>query len=203
MSVPEPTDQSTAGGDYTRRLERLEGSRWKQVLNVQAPYRHNLRSICRGRVLEVGCGIGRNLAHLDGSAVGVDHNPDSIRRARERGYEAYTTEEFLATDLAQPGTFDTLLVAHVLEHVDEDLGDQLLLDYAKYLRRPARLVLICPQERGFASDETHIRWVNEDELVAHTERLGARVDSVSSFPFPRVTGKAFRYNEFVLVGTLS
>ena len=94
-------------------------------------------------------------------------------------------------------------MAHVLEHVDEAVGDELLADYAKYLRHPARIVLICPQERGFASDETHIRWVNEDELVAHTERLGARVDSVSSFPFPRATGKAFRYNEFVLVGTLS
>jgi len=45
---------------------------------VQAPYRRNLRRLVGDRaVLDVGCGIGRNLANLGPGSVGVDHNAHS------------------------------------------------------------------------------------------------------------------------------
>ena len=51
---------------------------WKKALNVQAPYRWNLRRQRLGRTLDVGCGIGRNLETLDPGSVGVDHNEHSV-----------------------------------------------------------------------------------------------------------------------------
>ena len=109
---------STEGLDYTERLRTLESARWKQVLDVQAPYRRSIRRLRLGRALEVGCGIGRVLSFLD-DAVGVDHNADSVRVARERGLRAWTTAEWPHSDDARPASFDSLVLAHVLEHVDE------------------------------------------------------------------------------------
>src|SRR5664279_6607506 len=112
---PDRTIASTAGIEYTRRLRQLGERRWKQILNVQAPYRWNVRSLRLGRTLDIGCGIGRNLHFLGASSVGVDHNADSVALARERGLEAYSTEEF-AVSAPSPESFDSLLVAHVVEH---------------------------------------------------------------------------------------
>ena len=78
----------TAGRDYAERLQRLEGARWKKLLDVQRPYRWNLQRLELGRVLDIGCGIGRNLLNLGDDSVGVDHNVDSVAAARARGLTA-------------------------------------------------------------------------------------------------------------------
>ncbi len=192
------TGRDTAGRDYAERLVRLETAGWKRLLDVQRPYRWNLRRLQLGRCLDVGCGIGRNLLNLGDDAVGVDHNADSVTVCRDRGLAAYTTEEFKAAGV-HLASFDSLLIAHVLEHVDENVGDRLLTDYLPYLKPGGKAVVITPQEAGFASDATHIRFVDHDVVAAHAQRLGLTVERRYSFPFPRVVGKVFPYNEFVTV----
>jgi len=78
----------TRDAEYTRRLSSLEGAAWKRWLNVQAPYRWNLRRLQLGFTLDIGCGIGRNLVNLGGHGVGVDHNERSVELARERGCDS-------------------------------------------------------------------------------------------------------------------
>src|SRR5689334_13019600 len=91
----ESAGAATEGADYTDRLKRLTGPRWKRVLDVQRPYRWNARRLFgERRVLDVGCGIGRNLEHIAPHGVGVDHNASSIAECRRRGLVAYTTDEF-------------------------------------------------------------------------------------------------------------
>lgn len=192
------TGRDTAGSDYAERLNRLELAKWKQILDVQRPYRWNLRRLELGRCLDVGCGIGRNLLNLGPDAVGVDHNADAIRVCRERGLTAYTTEEFATADLPIGG-FDSMLIAHVLEHVDAGVGDQIIADYLPYLTPGAKVVVITPQEAGFTTDATHIRFVDHAGVVAHAGRVGLTVEKTYSFPFPRIVGKVFPYNEFVTV----
>ena len=190
---------STAGGDYALRLQRLELSRWKKLLDVQRPYRWNLRRLELGRVLDIGCGIGRNLVNLGGNGVGVDHNAEAVAVARRRGLAAYTTEEFLASPEAAPGSFDALMLAHVMEHVDADVADGIVSEYLPFLRPGGQIVFITPQEVGFRSDPTHVRFVDLAGLRRHAGALGLSVTRAYSFPFPRPIGKVFRYNEFVLV----
>ena len=190
--------EATAGADYAARLESRETVRWKQVLDVQRPYRWNLRRLHLGRTLDVGCGIGRNLMALP-DGVGVDHNPQSIAIARGRGATAWTTAEWPTCPDAVEGSFDTLLLAHVLEHMDQDTADDVLRSYLAYLRPAARLVLICPQERGYATDHTHVRFLDSAALDATARRLGFVPTRSFSFPFPRAAGTLFPYNEFVLV----
>jgi len=189
----------TRGPEYAARLRRKEYARWKQLLDVQAPYRWNLRRQHLGRTLDVGCGIGRNLGALSADSVGVDHNKDSVVEARGRGYTALDTDEWQHSELRAPASFDSILLAHVIEHMDEPSAVALLEEYLPYLRSGGRVFFICPQERGYASDPTHVRFVDLDALAALSRKVGLQPLKRFSFPLPRSAGKLFVYNEFCLL----
>lgn len=190
----------TDDSSYADRLKTLQFAKWKQLLHVQAPYQANLRRQKLGRTLDVGCGIGRNLGVLEPGSVGVDHNPTSIEIAREAGHTAYTLEEFEAAALPHE-SFDGLLFAHVLEHMTAAEGVELVKSYLPYLKPGGRVFIICPQERGFASDETHVEFMDIAALLSTCEKVGLKPDHTRSFPLPRMAGKAFTYNEFNVLAT--
>ena len=79
---------------YAQRLKSKETIWWKRLLDRQAPYRWKLQNLNLGLVLDVGCGLGRNLANLNGHGVGVDHNESCVAEARRRGFIALSTSEF-------------------------------------------------------------------------------------------------------------
>lgn len=189
--------ESTKDPAYVLRLQTLESIWWKRWLDVQAPYRWNLRRLKLGKVLDVGCGIGRNLASVDG--VGIDHNPASVAVARERGLTALTPEEFQQSAHSRLGSFDSLLFAHVIEHLAEGEARGLVAHYLPYLKKKGRLVFITPQKLGFASDPTHVRFTGFAELRALCEPLGLTPEREFSFPFPALLGRLFKYNEFVVL----
>lgn len=197
-SDAEPPPSDTSGDAYTRRLAGLEGAWWKRLVDVQRPYRWNLRRLDLGRTLDVGCGLGRNLAALAPGSIGVDHNPTSVAVACSRGLRAISADDPDGAEALQPGAFDSLLLAHVIEHMDAEAGRRLVETYLPCLRPGGSVVFICPQERGYASDSTHVRFVDFDGLAQLAEDVGLRLDRRYSFPFPRIVGRVFPYNEFVL-----
>ncbi len=188
----------TAGEDYARRLQAKQQVWWKKALNVQAPYQYNLRRQQLGRTLDVGCGIGRNLETLGAGSVGVDHNEAAVKVARERGVTALTVAEWEQSELRQPEAFDGMLLAHVIEHMDAASGIAILEEYLPYLRPGGSVFFVCPQERGYASDPTHVRWTTGEDLEQLARDVGLEPEPWYSFPFPRWAGKPFIYNEFCL-----
>lgn len=201
-STPQPdprpgAGQGTVDALYAERLLRLQSVWWKRLLDVQRPYRRNLQRMSLGACLDVGCGVGRNLVALGDGSVGVDHNATAVALCRSRGLTAFTPEEFHR--VGRLGSFDSLLVAHVLEHLDVDAADALLADYLPYLRAGGRIVVLTPQEVGQRSDLTHVRFVDHEAVRAHAARHGLTVWTTASFPFPRWAGRIFVYNEFVTV----
>jgi 2-polyprenyl-3-methyl-5-hydroxy-6-metoxy-1,4-benzoquinol methylase len=195
--VPTP---ATADEKYAERLNRLQNKRWKKILNVQLPWKLHMRRLKLGRVLDVGCGNGRNLQYVAEGSVGVDHNGALIQSAREAGTVAYTVDEFFADpELAKAESFDSILLAHVIEHLQPDEAREVIGSYLPFLKRGGRLVWITPQERGYKSDYTHVVFADFSELAALASDLGLEVAATYSFPFPRFLGKLFIYNEFVQV----
>jgi len=200
MSAPDSRGVATRGADYADRLVRLQTARWKQWLDVQAPFRWNLKRLKPGFLLDVGCGIGRNLLHFPTQGVGVDTNEECVRVARARGLTAFTPAEFEhSSEYNRPGRFDSILFAHVAEHMTEADVVTLLQEYAALLRPGGQLILITPQEAGFKSDATHVEFMDFPRLTRISERLGLVPDRAFSFPFPRWAGKLFTYNEFVVI----
>ncbi len=192
----------TASSDYTKRLVTLQSTWWKRLLDVQAPYRWNLKRLHLGNCLDVGCGIGRNLLNLPKSSVGVDHNAHSISIARSQGLNAFEVEEFKASSFAQNKYFDSMLLAHVLEHMNFEDGSSIIRSYLPYVKSGGKVVLITPQSAGYASDSTHVEYMPFSRLEDHAEALGLKVEKKYSFPFPQLIGNVFKYNEFVLVARL-
>jgi len=187
--------EDSLSADYAHRLTRLQRSGWKTLVDVQAPYRFNLRRLRPGETLDVGCGVGRNLRNLGGQAVGVDPNAECVEQCRAEGFEAYTPDQL------PDRSFDTLLFAHVLEHVDQPA--ELIRAYLPRMRDGGQVVLITPQEAGYASDASHVRFLDFDGLAVVLADLGLVAVRRYSFPFPRWVGRLFRYNEFVVVARRS
>ena len=192
--------RDTRDASYAERLETLSGAGWKRWLDVQAPYRFNLRRLALGRTLDVGCGIGRNLAHLGGNGVGIDHNASAVEGARRRGLTAFVPEEFVASEEAREASFDALLCAHVVEHMRLDEAIALIGSHLRYVRPGGRVVLIAPQDAGFRADPTHVEFMEFAKLHSLLEAHGVAPERSYSFPFPRFVGHLFPHNEFVVVG---
>jgi len=190
--------KDTKGPDYTDRLMRKQWIWWKRLIDIQAPYRWNLRRIKPGFLLDIGCGIGRNLLHVNGHGVGIDHNEQSIKMARELGLKAFTPEEFQVSGYAD-WQFDTFLLAHVAEHMEHYRVVELIHNYIHLLKPTGRLVMICPQEAGYRSDTTHVEFMDFPKLSGIAKQLGLTPFKEYSFPFPRFMGVLFTYNEFVSI----
>lgn len=191
----------TDDAEYSARLQVLQQARWKRWLRVQEPYRRRLLSLDPGRVLDVGCGVGRSLTWLQGSgSVGVDHNATAVRACRSQGVEAYTSAEFEPNAHPWAGAFDSLLLAHVVEHMTPPEAEALIRYYLPALRSGGKVIVICPQERGQASDPTHVQFFDAPDLERLLESTGLTVQRTFSFPFPRRLGPLFIYNETYAVG---
>lgn len=185
--------QVTEEEAYYERLRSIQEERWwKKVLPVQWPYRWKLKRQGLGRTLDVGCGIGRQLRSLEAGSIGVDHNEFAVDHVRRAGLRAMTVDEFRLNPGEQ---FDSVLFAHILEHMTRAEAHALVEEYLIHLRVGAVVLVICPQERGFASDPTHIWFATAESLVELLKELGLEVATVVSFPLPRRFGRAFIYNE--------
>lgn len=190
---------STQKAYYTNVLFNKQLVWWKRLLDVQAPYRWNLNRLKPGFSLEIGCGIGRNLVHLRGKGIGIDHNLHSVEIARRRGIAAFTPDEFKTTTFNKPQSFDCLLLSHVAEHMNLSQIVDLLRNYVGLLKIGGRLIIITPQEAGFKRDSTHIEFMDFTKIRKVVEQIGFSVLKEYSFPFPRIFGRLFTYNEFVSI----
>jgi 2-polyprenyl-3-methyl-5-hydroxy-6-metoxy-1,4-benzoquinol methylase len=186
---------SSTDANYAERLQRLSGRWWKRF--VPNPYRWNVRRLATGRVLDVGCGIGRCLDFVRPRGVGVDPNATAVAVCRDHRHEAYEPDEFAAQHPLRQ--FDTLLCSHVLEHLDESTGVELIRRYLPHIVTGGRVVVITPQDRGQRSDATHVRMMDVDALISLANQCGLGVERMVSFPLPRLFGRWFIYNETVMV----
>jgi len=96
-----------------------------------------------GRLLEIGCGSGRQLLSMRAAGWdvrGVDFDPEAVAVARDCGLDVAVGD---VRDLGLDGSqFDAIVMAHVLEHVYDPIG--LLAECNRLLKPGGTLVSITP-----------------------------------------------------------
>ena len=119
----------------------------------------------RGRVLDIGCGIGDFLAFRP-NTVGVDVNERTVAWCREQGLDAHP----MPFDVLpfESETFDGSVLDNVLEHIGQPLP--LLREVFRVLKPGSALVVGVPGIRGYECDDDHKVFYGEESLV---ETLGA------------------------------
>jgi len=165
-------------------------TRWKSYLARQiTPY-------VRGRVLEVGAGIGSNIDYLftpqvqDWLALEPDPKLTQVIADRLRSGQLPAACRAQTGTLDAVGTdlFDTILYIDVLEHIDQDRAQ--VAQAAAHLCANGRLVILSPAHQflfsPFDSSIGHFRRYGRDELRqltppgCRTERL-RMLDSTGFF----------------------
>lgn len=111
------------------------------------------------RVLDVGCGTGRNLDLLRdlgfSRIVGVDRNPDLISSNMARGHLCFSPEML---DEEVHELFDLILMSHIVEHFDHQALLTFLGLYLRRLRVGGHLLIVTPLPHcAFYNDFDHVR----------------------------------------------
>jgi 2-polyprenyl-3-methyl-5-hydroxy-6-metoxy-1,4-benzoquinol methylase len=130
--------------------------------------------LCRGKVIEFGCGRGllTKKVHDQGlEIIGVDICGKKIIEARSK----FPNIEFIQADVLElhlsMDSFDTVLLPEILEHVPEDTGNTMLNMAWDILKPGGRLIVSVPNNQCIPS-LNHIRLFTRDSLSTLLENFG-------------------------------
>jgi SAM-dependent methyltransferase len=127
--------------------------------------------LLKGRLLDVGCGIGDMLAFRPNS-VGVDVNKLNIDFCLRRGLEVRP----MPFDVLpfEDQSFDSILLDNVLEHIIDPYP--LLKEIKRVMRSDGVLVIGVPGLRGQLCDDDHKVYYDEASLISLAEMMGFEID---------------------------
>lgn len=146
--------------DYTEyQLQRS----WlrRQVRRV---YLASAQRKLQGATLDFGCGVGELLARLPAGSMGVEYNPATVAFCRTQGlyvvsYDGFADDWSLST-LPVDRQFTSMVISHVLEHLDRPVEVLPRLLAAAAVRGVERVLVIVPGRAGYRIDATHATFVD-------------------------------------------
>jgi len=188
---------------YAARQVRRRNNPLRRL--IKGFYLRNLLREVRGRTVDLGFGAGQLLERLPPGSLGLEVNPHLVEHARKAGLNAVlydTTAERPLVDVVPPDTYQTLVLAHVAEHIE---------DSAAFIRRIlqscaalgiGRVVFVVPGAKGFRFDSTHRTFVNRRYLEEHGLMTFEEYALTHFRYFPgnvEWIGKYYTFHEFMFV----
>jgi SAM-dependent methyltransferase len=179
----ERPNESASTDDFEFNALREANNYRRALLKMFAPH-------LRGRVIEIGAGIGQLTAQLREVAtinylLAVEPDPRFCAEFR-KAYPAQPLVEGVITSVTDPGPWNGILSVNVLEHIREDESELAL--YASMLKKergrlclfvPARQEIYAPIEVDFG----HHRRYSRDELRRKIENAGFKILRLHYFNF--------------------
>ena len=191
-----------ATGSFDDRYTEYQTDRSPLRKWVRKAYLASARGKLRGPVLDFGCGVGELLATLPAGSMGLEYNRATVDYCRESGLDVDwydgMSDDWGLTTVADSRRFESMVISHVLEHLDmPTLVLRRLLSASE--RIGIRRVLVCvPGRAGFHIDDTHRTFIDRemlsnDDVVAGT---GFQLREVGYFPGNlRAIGNWFPHHE--------
>lgn len=153
--------------DYELQTHQAEDRHWwyRGRRKVLERVIDDLRLPARARILDAGCGSGRNMVELarHGTVTGIELSEPSVALARERG----TGEVVAGSVLEMPfeaGSFDLAASLDVIEHLEDDLA--ALRELRRVVAPGGSLLVTVPAYQWL--------WSGHDEINHHFRRYTRR-----------------------------
>lgn len=191
------------GDEYGQEYTDHQAGRSRLRKVLRRPWLHAAAGFVEGPAIDLGCGVGELLARLPAGSVGLEINKASVEHCRAKGlevtyYDGWADDWRLSVVRDDDVRYDTLVMSHVLEHVDEpeEVLHRLLTAAGPLGLR--QVLIIVPGRAGFRSQETHRTFVESGMLSGTdlTRGTGFVLSSTSYFPGNlRWIGDVFTYHE--------
>jgi SAM-dependent methyltransferase len=149
-----------------RQLYELEDSHWwfrgRRAVIWALLRRAELAQ--RPRILDAGCGTGRNLVEYGplGTAAGADPSPTAVAFCHERGLDGVIESGIEELPFAD-ASFDLILATDVLEHIERD--DRAARELRRVTAADGRLLVTVPAYQWL--------WSQHDDSHHHMRRYTA------------------------------
>ncbi len=159
---------------YHRKLHKnlLEN---KQYYLFRADYAaETYLKYLKGRIFELGCGLGQNIYKIKEKATGIDIAGFAVKECKKRGINAVSDIDKLN------GEYDGCLSVHVFEHLENP--SSYLEKINDKLNNNGRIVLVLPvfkkntPENGYKKDvSSHLYYWNFNAINLLLARHGFRI----------------------------
>jgi SAM-dependent methyltransferase len=153
--------------DYELQTHKAEDRHWwyRGRRTVIERVLAGLRLPARARILDAGCGSGRNMVELarHGTVTGVELSPTSVRLARQRGIGEVVEGSVLEMPFSAD-SFDLAVSLDVIEHLEDDLG--ALREMRRTVTPGGSLLVTVPAYPWL--------WSGHDEINHHHRRYTRR-----------------------------
>lgn len=187
--------------EYDADYTKYQSDRSKVRKLVRRIYLGRAASLLEGPTIDFGCGVGELLSRLPMGSKGLEYNRDTVDFCRSKGldvswYDGYA-DNWSLSPIPGDGRMTSMVISHVLEHLDEPMAvlDRLL--HAAYEKGVKKVLVIVPGKAGFRSDATHRTFIDLPVLRDELARQPLwRLDTSGYFPFNlRRVGDYFAHNE--------
>ncbi len=153
--------------DYELQTHQAEDRHWwyRGRRNVLERVITDLRLPARARILDAGCGSGRNMVELarHGTVTGVELSDTSVCLARERGAGEVVEGSVLEMPF-EADSFDMAASLDVIEHLEDDLA--ALRELRRVVTPGGSLLVTVPAYQWL--------WSGHDEINHHFRRYTRR-----------------------------
>ncbi len=127
--------------------------------------------LCRGKVLDVGCGDGILATRWGGAYMGVDFSQEAINKARNGGDNRFVVRDFLDARPLSDTTWDTIVVGEVLEHLSKTACRKLLKKVKAALAPGGQVIATVPNGASIP-DPSHVRTFENGSLEEAIKGIG-------------------------------
>ncbi len=177
--------------NYELQTHQAEDSHWwyRGRRSVLERVIAGLRLPARARILDAGCGSGRNMLELarHGTVTGVELSSTSVALARERGAGEVIEGSVLEMPF-ESGSFDLAVSLDVIEHLGEDVA--ALRELRRVVAPGGALLVTVPAYQWL--------WSGHDEINHHCRRYTRRTLQHAAEPAGWETVRTTYFNSLLL-----